>query len=359
MAVTTAQLELEDGTLFQGKSFGAVQSIAGEVVFNTGMVGYPENLTDPSYAGQILTLTYPLIGNYGVPSPKLEKGLLQNFESDRIHISGLIISDYSFNYSHWDAETSLAKWLKAQKIPALYDVDTRSLTTTLRRKGSLLGRITFDEQNLPFSDPNKRNLVADVSTKVKVIYQAEDEKYRVLLIDCGVKYNIIRCLLKRGATVIRVPWDYDPELEPDVDAIFISNGPGDPKQCQSTVMHLKKSLGGDKPIFGICLGNQLLALAAGADTYKLKFGHRSQNQPCMEQNTTKCNITSQNHGFAVDETSLPKGWVSWFHNLNDGSNEGIKHLSKPFYSVQFHPESSAGPVDTEFLFDHFVNVMEV
>jgi carbamoyl-phosphate synthase small subunit len=348
------RLVLEDNSFYEGYSFGYEKSVSGEVVFNTGMVGYPESLTDPSYRGEILTLTYPLIGNYGVPDNSVNDKLLKNFESENIHIKGLIISDYSQDHNHWNSVKSLGDWLKEHKVPGLYGIDTRELTKKLREKGTMLGKIVF-EKDIELDDPNKRNLVDEVSVKEKIIYG--DGNKRIILIDCGVKNNIIKCLLKRNVTVVRVPWDYDLSKE-KYDAIFISNGPGDPKMCKQTIENLRKALTLDKPIFGICLGNQILALAAGADTYKLKYGHRSQNQPCKELGTKRCYITSQNHGFAVEEKSLPEDWEPWFVNVNDGTNEGIKHRTKPFFSVQFHPEATPGPVETEFLFDKFIEVIK-
>ena len=344
------RLVLEDSSFFEGYSFGHEASVSGEVVFNTGMVGYPESLTDPSYKGQIMVLTYPLIGNYGIPGNNAKEGLLDNFESDNIHVKGLIVSDYSNEHSHWNAIRSLGDWLKEHKVPGLFGIDTRELTKKLREKGTMLGKIVF-EKDIDLEDPNKRNLVDQVSVKEKRTYGKGKKK--IVLIDCGVKNNIIKCLTKRGVQVIRMPWDYDFSQE-EYDAIFISNGPGDPKICKQTIRNVRNALQDDKPIFGICLGNQILALAAGADTYKLKYGHRSQNQPCREVGTKRCYITSQNHGFAVDEKTLPEGWEPWFVNVNDNTNEGIRHKTKPFFSVQFHPEATPGPVDTEFLFDKFV-----
>jgi carbamoyl-phosphate synthase small subunit len=346
------RLELADGTVIEGFSFGAPRSIAGEVVFNTGMVGYPESLTDPSYRGQILVLTYPLIGNYGVPPEERQDGILKYFESDRIQIAGLVVSECSGDFSHWNAARSLSEWLVEHGVPAIEGVDTRALTKKIRQEGTMLGRIVYEEEP-PFADPNRRNLVAEVSTKEPVVYGNGAAK--VLVVDCGVKNNIMRCFLKRGVQVIRVPWDYDfMETEYDYDALFLSNGPGDPKMCKATIAHVKEALARGKNIFGICLGNQLLALAAGADTYKLKFGHRSQNQPCNEVGTRRCHITSQNHGYAVDTETLPTEWEPWFINANDGTNEGIRHVRLPFASVQFHPEASGGPTDTEYLFDTFI-----
>ena len=345
-------LILEDGSTFTGKSFGYEGSIAGEVVFNTAMTGYPESLTDPSYKGQVLVLTYPLVGNYGVPPEDSENDMYKFFESDRLHISALVISDYSSEYSHWNAERSLGDWLKQHKIPGIFDVDTRRITKILREKGSMLGKIVFDKVEPDLYDPNQYNLVAQVSIGEKTIYG--NGKYRILLLDCGVKYNIIRYLLDRDTTIIRVPWDHDISNE-EYDGLFISNGPGDPKLCEATIKSLSKAYTSNTPIFGICLGNQLMALAAGADTYKLKYGHRSHNQPVLEVGTDKAYITSQNHGFAINNETLPEGWEPLFNNLNDNTNEGMKHLTKPFFSTQFHPEASGGPTDTAYLFDVFID----
>jgi carbamoyl-phosphate synthase small subunit len=356
MGKKNTRLILKDGTEFIGYSFGYEKSVAGEVVFNTGMVGYPENLTDPSYAGQILTLTYPLIGNYGVPDDVEEGELLKFFESDKIQITALVISDYSKVYNHWNSKKSLSEWLIEHKIPAICGIDTRALTKKLRTKGVMLGKIVFegDKEDIDFFNPDTQNLVNEVSVKDPIIYGKG--KKTVVLIDCGVKNNIIRCLINRGLKVVRVPWNYNfHKLE--FDGLFISNGPGDPTMCKETVKNIKLALEKNIPTMGICLGNQLLGLAAGADTYKLKFGHRSQNQPCIDKLTNRCYITSQNHGFALDIKKLPDNWEEWFVNANDGTNEGIRHKTKPFCSVQFHPEATAGPTDTEFLFDEFVNML--
>lgn len=349
-----ARLELEDGSVFHGYSFAAQRSVAGEVVFNTSMVGYPESLTDPSYHGQILVLTYPLVGNYGVPDSRIVDGLEQNFESDRIQIQGLIVSEYSFEHSHWNARRSLGQWMSESMIPGLYGIDTRALTKRLRDEGTMLGRIVYFAEEQNFYDPNKINLVAEVSAAQPVEYGQGDKT--VILVDCGAKYNIIRSLLHLGLRVRVVPWNYDFSAE-RFDGVMISNGPGDPKMCIETVQTIRKVMERGRPIFGICMGNQILALAAGADTYKLKFGHRSQNQPCVEVGTKRCYITSQNHGFAVDGRTLPAGWEPWFVNANDGTNEGIRHTSKPFMSVQFHPEAAPGPVDTMILFEDFSRML--
>lgn len=349
-------LVLEDGSEFSGWSFGKVKNTNGEVVFNTGMVGYPETLTDPSYNGQILVFTYPLIGNYGIPGDERENELLVNFESEKINVQCIIISDYSGNYSHWNSRKSLSDWMKEHNIPGIYGIDTRKLAKKLRQQGTMLGKIIVDDsKDIPFEDLNKRDLVSEVSIKSKLKYEKPGK--RIVLVDCGVKNSIIQAFLKRNITVIRVPYDHDFLLE-DVEGVVISNGPGDPKMCKATIEHTRRALRSNMPILGICLGCQILALAAGADTYKLKYGHRGQNQPCNESGTKRCYITSQNHGYAVNAETLPEDWREWFVNDNDGSNEGIVHISKPFFGAQFHPEASPGPDDTEFIFDMFVRALK-
>ncbi len=349
-------LILKDGTKITGKSFGFKGSASGEVVFNTAMTGYPESLTDPSYKGQILVLTYPLIGNYGVPDYKAENGILDFFESEKIHISGLVISDYSWENSHWNSQKSLSEWLIEHKIPGIYSVDTRAITKHLREQGSMQGKIVWNNEDIEFSDPNSENLAEQVSTKEVIEYG--NGKYRIILVDCGVKFNIIRRLLKRDTTVVRVPWNYDFTNE-KYDGLFISNGPGDPKKCEATIKHIAKAFEKNIPIFGICLGNQLMSLASGGDTYKLKYGHRSHNQPVLQVGTNRCYITSQNHGFATDASTLGEEWEELFVNVNDNTNEGIIHKTKPFFSTQFHPEASSGPTDTDFLFDKFLNLIKI
>ena len=377
------RLLLDDGTVFCGRSFGFEKPVAGEVVFNTAMTGYPESLTDPSYAGQLMTLTYPLVGNYGVPPFTLEpNGLATFMESGHIHAEAIIVSDYSENYSHWNAVESLGDWLKREQIPGITGIDTRELTKVLREHGVMMGRIVFedavDNEQMAIDNYGEINYVDKVSCKDIIVYAGTESRHfgidtsaaqlnsrlsadcqlkRVLLVDCGVKHNIIRCLLKRGVEVIRVPWDYDYNgLE--FDGLFISNGPGDPDTCDAAVQNIRKAMKNEKlPIFGICMGNQLLSKAGGAKIYKLKYGHRSHNQPVRMVGTERCFITSQNHGYAVDNSTLTEDWEPLFINMNDGSNEGIRHKRNPWFSAQFHPEAASGPTDTEFLFDEFVKLL--
>lgn len=351
-------LLLDDGTSFHGKSFGYEKPAAGEVVFNTAMTGYPESLTDPSYAGQILTLTYPLVGNYGVPPRTHDKnGLPAYFESERIHVAALVVSDYSEAFSHWNAVESLGAWLQREQVPAITGIDTRELTKTLRERGVMMGKIVFDDEpevTAPEAQYEGVNFVAQVSCR-EVIRYNEGAGKKVVLVDCGVKDNIIRCLVARGVEVIRVPWDYDFNTLA-FDALFLANGPGDPSTCAITVEHIRQFLAAPtvRPCMGICMGNQLLATAAGAKVYKLKYGHRSHNQPVRRVGTTHCLVTTQNHGYAVDSTTLPEGWATLFENMNDGSNEGIRHTANPWFSVQFHPEACSGPLDAMTMFDEFV-----
>lgn len=354
-------LQLSDGTEFHGKSFGYEQPVAGEVVFNTAMMGYPESLTDPSYAGQLLTMTFPLVGNYGVPPFTFDKqtGLPDFMESDRIYASALIVSDYSEQYSHWNAVESLGEWLQREKVPGITGIDTRELTKVLREHGVMMGKIFFDDEpnNVPEADYEGVNFVDRVSVKEIVRYN-EGAGRKVVLVDCGVKANIIRELIQRGVEVVRVPWNYD-YTDMEFDGLFLANGPGDPDMCSEAVEIIRKQMSRSrKPICGICMGNQLLSKAAGATIYKLKYGHRGHNQPVRMVGTEKCFITSQNHGYAVDARTLDKDWEELFVNMNDASNEGIRHKENPWFSSQFHPEACSGPVDTEFMFDKFVETLK-
>ncbi len=352
------KLVLEDGTEYVGYSFGFFARTEGEIVFNTGMIGYPETLTDPSYFGQILVETYPLIGNYGVPNKSEKDGILQFFESDKIQIRALIVNDYSFEFSHWSAEKSLSDWLIEEKIPAIYGIDTRALTRKLRDKGTMLAKIVLENEKADFSniiDPNKQNLVEQVSISSEIEYAKG--KSRIILVDHGVKFNILREFLNRDISILRVPYNFDFNSI-KADGIVISSGPGDPMQCKETIEHTKKAILENKPILGICLGHQILGLAAGCDTYKLKYGHRSHNQPVNEMGTKRTLITTQNHGFAIKRETLSEDWREWFTNDNDSTNEGIVHISKPFFGTQFHPEANPGPDDTSYIFDMFIRTLK-
>ena len=347
--MTKAKLILSDRTTYIGESFGAKTNTSGEVVFNTGMVGYIESLTDPSYFGQIVVLTYPLVGNYGVPKKEY-------FESKKIQVKGIIVQNYIDNPSHFESLKTLDAWLKEENIPGIQGIDTRALTRKLRHRGVMLGRLQVSEDSNLIFDPNAANILPQVSVKSPEVY-GEGKKH-VVLIDCGAKENIIRSFLKRKIKVTVVPWDFNPLKEKlNFDGVMISNGPGDPKQAKESIATIKHLMDRGVPTFGICLGSQLLALAAGGDTYKLTFGHRGHNQPVLDVLTNRAMVTSQNHGFAVDMKTMSKDWQEWFINLNDKSNEGIRHKKKPFLSVQFHPEASPGPIDAGYLFDEFVTYL--
>jgi carbamoyl-phosphate synthase small subunit len=349
-----AHLLLEDGKKYEAYHFGAPISSSGEVVFTTSMTGYVESLTDPSYFGQILLFTYPSIGNYEVPISPLSKKLISRFfESNKVHVSGLLVSDYSHYGKMFQ---NLSNWLKEYKVPGLYGLDTRCLTKILRKRGTLLGKILSHEKNITFFDSSKENLSEKISIKEKIIYG--NGRYKILLVDCGVKNNILRCLFRRNCSIIRVPWNYDFTKDKDYDGIFLSNGPGHPKVYLETILHLRKALKWNKPIFGLCLGNQLLGESAGSVTRKLKYGNRSYNQPVIMSATNKAYITSQNHSFVIDSKIITDKWKIFFKNLNDQSCEGIIHEKKPFFSVQFHPEAFGGPNDTEFLFDYFIDLIK-
>ena len=362
-------LTLKDGTQITGKAFGAFKESEGEVVFTNGMVGYPESLTDPSFKDQILVLTFPLIGNYGVPAEELDDEKISKFfESSRIHLKGLIVTDYSEVYSHWNAAKSLSDWLREYDVPGITGVDTRALTQYLRENGSMPGKIhpSDVEPNKDFYDPNTENLVAKVSpTKIR---SYGDGRKHIAMIDTGVKNNTLRNFLSRGVKITRFPWNsspfrYEEQTESSgkekvkFDGIFFSNGPGDPEVMEETVAIMKECFERKIPTFGICLGTQIMGIAAGAKTYKLKYGHRGQNQPCIHLPTGRCYITSQNHGFAVNPKGLPKDWEVLFENANDACVEGLRHKTLPFFSVQFHPEAAPGPTDTSFLFDEFIEML--
>ncbi|MBT4937209.1 glutamine-hydrolyzing carbamoyl-phosphate synthase small subunit [Candidatus Peregrinibacteria bacterium] len=395
-------LILKSGHVFSGESFGYKGETDGEVVFNTGVTGYEETLTDPSYRGQILVFTQPLIGNYGVPDEDIkdEYNISKFFESEALHVRGVIVSEYTKNHSHWKAKKSLGKWMEENKIPGITGVDTRALTQILREEGAMLGKIVESvDGSSPFLkgdqggfsdveeispspslekrgtcnnidmdkvshlfqgviDPNETNLVDEVSCKeLRTIKPKNPIGKKVVLIDCGVKNNILRCFLKRGIEVLHCPWDFDVSTL-DFDGLFISNGPGDPKKVSDTIAaNIHYAMDKNIPLFGICLGNQLTALAIGADTYKMKYGHRGVNQPCIQKSDGRCFITSQNHGFAVDEKTIPKGWrLAWF-NANDNTTEGMMKEDGKAFTVQFHPEACPGPEDTEFLFDEFIKIL--
>jgi carbamoyl-phosphate synthase small subunit len=362
-----AVLALEDGTVFRGKGFGARSDVAGEVVFNTSMIGYPELLTDPSYHEQIVVMTYPILGSYGIPSYSIcdPYGVPLHFESDSVKVKGFVVHSLS-SPSHWSSERSLHEWLLDENAPGISGLDTRVLTQKIRVNGTMLGFIAvtdevLDDQTIHsklarLKDPNKRNLVEEVSVKEPVHYVNESPTV-VVVIDCGVKFGIIRNLLQGGVTVVRVPFDYPIRdiLDLDPAGIVLSNGPGDPKKCTETIETTRELLDKTIPVMGICLGAQILALAAGGETYKLKFGHRAVNHPCLDLTNGRCYITTQNHGYTVNRESLEKtGFQTRFVNLNDKTVEGFKHRSRNIQGIQWHPESSPGPYDTSFLFDQFV-----
>ncbi|KAL8782901.1 MAG: hypothetical protein Q9213_005013 [Squamulea squamosa] len=357
-----ATFTIRDGPVFSGKSFGAASNISGEAVFTTSLVGYPESLTDPSYRGQILVFTQPLIGNYGVPSAaRDDNGLLRHFESPNLQAAGVVVADVAEQYSHWTAVKSLGEWCAEEGVPAVSGVDTRAIVTYLREQGSSLARITIGEeydadQDEAFTDPEQINLVGKVSTKAPFHVSSGTGDYHVAVIDCGVKENILRSLVSRGASVTAFPYDYPiHKVAHHFDGVFISNGPGDPTHCQDTVYHLRRLMESSQlPIMGICLGHQLLALASGARTIKLKYGNRAHNIPALDLTTGRCHITSQNHGYAVDASTLNSDWKELFINLNDSSNEGIVHKSRPIFGTQFHPEAKGGPLDSSYLFDTYL-----
>lgn len=345
-------LYLSDGSRFEGFPFGSTEESYGEVVFSTGMTGYCEALTDPSFAGQILTFTYPILGNYGVPKPQRAGAhLMGNFESERIWVRGVVVSEISGYGSHADAMETFSQWLARENVPGIRGIDTRALTLKIREHGVMRGCISSS-----LSPPKWKNFpvvheVSHTSISEPIIYKGTAKGKHVVVIDCGVKHGILRALIARGHTVIRIPWNADPLRFKKVDAVICSNGPGDPKDCMVTVNIIRTVLAAGIPFLGICLGHQLLALAIGADTYKLPYGHRGLNQPCLDLTTRKAYVTSQNHGYAVYRDTIPAGYTEWFMNLNDETNAGVKHKTKPIRGVQFHPEGNPGPFDTEWIFD--------
>ncbi|KAM0348999.1 hypothetical protein ACHAPU_003934 [Fusarium lateritium] len=362
-----ATLTIRDGPVFQGKAFGANANVSGEAVFTTSLVGYPESMTDPSYRGQILVFTQPLIGNYGVPSGvRDEYNLLKYFESPHVQCAGIVVSDVAINYSHWTAVESLSEWCAREGVPAISGVDTRAIVTHLREQGSSLARISVGEEydadeDEGFVDPGQINLVKHVTTKAPFVVESPGASLHVALIDCGVKENILRSLVSRGASVTVFPYDYPiHKVSEHFDGVFISNGPGDPTHCQATVHNLARLMEtSDIPIMGICLGHQLLALAVGARTIKLKYGNRAHNIPALDLTTGQCHITSQNHGYAIDSSTLPSEFKEYFVNLNDGSNEGMLHKTRPIFSTQFHPEARGGPMDSSYLFDKYLQSVQL
>lgn len=350
------QLCLANGNRYHGTSFGAETECLGEVVFTTGMTGYLEILTDPSYYGQIVTFTFPLIGNYGVQElKKFAEQVDEVYESKKIWVKGVILAEVSEDFSHYLATSSFSAWLKKNNIPALCNVDTRALTQDLRESGVIMGSIS--QQPLSdYTDKLNGRYVPEVSpTEIQIIEPTNPIGKTIAFVDCGAKNGIFRNFLRRGIRIIRLPYNQDPfALEEKFDGIFLSNGPGDPAVMHEVIATSKKAIESGLPVFGICLGNQMIGLAAGAQTVKMKYGHRGVNQPVQDIHTKKCLITTQNHGYMVDESTLPADFEPWFVNLNDQTNEGIRHKTKPIFAAQFHPEACAGPEDAEYLFDMFV-----
>lgn len=352
-----AYLILEDGSVYEGENVGALREAVSEIVFNTSMTGYLEVMTDPSYAGQAVVMTYPLIGNYGI--------CYDDMESDRPWIDGLIVRELSEVASNFRNEDSIQNFLIKNNIPCICGIDTRDLTKRLREHGTMNGFITVDSSFVVekilqrIKEYSVKGVVKRTSTKEA--YSLPGKGKRVVLIDFGAKKNIARQLQKRGCEVIVVPCDTKAKeiLKLKPDGIMLSNGPGDPKENVDIIEEIKKLYDTDIPIFAICLGHQLMALATGANTYKLRYGHRGGNHPVKDLETGRTYISSQNHGYAVDESTLDKNiCVPAFVNVNDGTNEGLRYINKKIFTVQYHPEACPGPRDSSYLFDKFIKMME-
>ncbi len=366
-----AFLALEDGTILYGKGFGAQKEVTGEVVFNTSMFGYPELLTDPSYYEQIVVMTYPIIGSYGVPRPSITDpyGVPLHFESGSAKVKGYVVHTLS-RPSHWASDKPLEQWLEEQRVPGIMGLDTRAITQKLRTRGTMLGVLRVSEEQIPeeeitgrvkrLEDPNSQDLVSHVSPREPFDYPipSRPDAPTVVLVDCGTKFGILRSLLSRGVRVVRVPYDSSAAriLDYKPSGIVVSNGPGDPSKCVQTIKTTSQLLAADRPVLGICLGAQIIGIAAGAETFKLKFGHRAVNHPCIDLKTGRCYITTQNHGYSIKPGSLDgTGFVPSHLNANDKTVEGIRHKSRNILGIQWHPESSPGPYDTRFIFDKFVD----
>ncbi len=348
------KLVLQDGTVFEGKSFGYDKSVAGEVVFNTAMTGYPENLTDPAHEGQILVCTYPMMGNYGVPGNEKEDGILKFHESDKIHVAGLVALDYSADYSHWNAKQSLSQWLTENKVPAIFDVDTRAITKIITEKGTMKAKIEVDNSTIDFANTENENLVAKVSTTTKTTYGKG--KYNIAVVDCGVQNSVLRSLLKLDATITVLPWDYDFNND-NFDGVIVAGGPGNPAVCKPTITNIQKAIEAGTPLYAIGIGHLMLGLAAGASVFKLKYGHSGSSISVKKEGTNSCIITSQSHINALDIKTLAQDWEPSYTNLDDNTNEGIRHSSKPIFSTQFYPKE-VKEHDTASILREFIELVE-